>query len=241
MYLWAPTHDSYFDNNIANRNNSYPNWDEGDLDFVVADFAGATFRNNLNIGNQYVFGQSPYYGSVTVENDWYWEVDTSVGDGDPCLVDYDNGDYHPATGSPLIGYAQNLSQHYSTDFDGVTLPTSGPWDIGAYYIGSSCTATDCHVEAMVCSEQACGGANRNGVATVTIYDDCGYPVPGAEVTGTFTGSFNEQVMDTTDGNGVAVLVSTGCLKKPVFQVCIDDVVAFVPYDPNDNLVTCCND
>jgi hypothetical protein len=104
-----------------------------------------------------------------------------------------------------------------------------------------CSPTDCHVEAMVCSEQACGGPNRNGVATVTIYDDCGDPVVGADVTATFTGSFNEQVMDTTDGNGVAVLVSTGCLKKPTFQVCVDDVVGSLPYDPTDNLVDCCND
>ena len=104
-----------------------------------------------------------------------------------------------------------------------------------------CSPTDCHVEAMVCSEQSCGGPNRNGVATVTIYDDCGDPVVGADVTATFTGSFNEQVMDTTDGNGVAVLVSTGCLKKPTFQVCVDDVVGSLPYDPTDNLVDCCND
>ena len=106
---------------------------------------------------------------------------------------------------------------------------------------AGCSPTDCHVEAMVCSEQSCGGPNRNGVATVTIYDDCGDPVVGADVTGTFTGSFSEQVMDTTDGNGVAVLVSTGCLKKPTFQVCVDDVDHTLPYDSNDNLVTCCND
>ena len=94
---------------------------------------------------------------------------------------------------------------------------------------------------MVCSEQSCGGPNKNGVATVTIYDDCGDPVVGADVTGTFTGSFNEQVMDTTNQNGVAVLVSTGCLKKPTFQVCVDDVDHTLPYDSGDNLVTCCND
>ena len=106
---------------------------------------------------------------------------------------------------------------------------------------AGCTPTDCHVEAMVCSEQSCGGPNKNGVATVTIYDDCGDPVVGADVTGTFTGSFNEQVMDTTNQNGVAVLVSTGCLKKPTFQVCVDDVDHTLPYDSNDNVVTCCND
>ena len=106
---------------------------------------------------------------------------------------------------------------------------------------AGCSPTDCHVEAMVCSEQSCGGPNKNGVATVTIYDDCGDPVVGADVTGTFTGSFNEQVMDTTNQNGVAVLVSTGCLKKPTFQVCVDDVDHTLPYDSGDNLVTCCND
>jgi len=47
--------------------------------------------------------------------------------------------------------------------------------------------------------------------------------------------------ETTDINGQAVLVSTGCLKKPTYQFCVDDVVHTLPYDSNDNLVTCCND
>lgn len=104
-----------------------------------------------------------------------------------------------------------------------------------------CPATDCHVEALVCSEQSCGGPNDNGVATVTIYDDCGDPVVGADVTGTFTGSFNEQVMETTDMNGQAVLITAGCVKKPTFQFCVDDVDHTLPYDPTDNLADCCND
>jgi hypothetical protein len=104
-----------------------------------------------------------------------------------------------------------------------------------------CTATDCHVEALVCSEQSCGGPNKNGVATVTIYDDCGDPVVGADVTGTFTGDFNEQVIETTDQNGQAVLITVGCVKKPTFQFCVDDVVHTLPYDETDNVVTCCND
>ena len=109
---------------------------------------------------------------------------------------------------------------------------------------TECATTDtgdCHVEVLVCSEQRCGGPNRNGVATVTIYDDLGAPVVGADVTGTFTGSFNEQLTETTNQNGVAVLVSTGCLKKPTFEFCVDDVDHTLPYDSGDNLVTCCND
>ena len=241
LYLWAPTHDSYFDNNIANRNNDYPNWDERDLDFVVADFAGATFRNNLNIGNQYVYGESPYYGSITVENDWYWEVGTVYGDGDPLLVDYDNGDYHPTTSSPLIGQAQNLIEHYSTDFDGVDLPTSGPWDIGAYYIGSGCTSTDIHVEALACGVAPGDQGKKYGKVTITIKDDCGFPAGGADVTGTFTGDFNETLTETTNGEGVAVITTTTQFKRPTYQFCVDDVTGgTLPYDETDNVVTCCN-
>jgi len=106
---------------------------------------------------------------------------------------------------------------------------------------AGCSPTDCHVETMVCSEQSCGGPNKNGVATVTIYDDCGDPVVGADVTGTFTGSFSEQLMETTDQNGQAVLITVGCLKKPTFEFCVDDVDHTLPYDPGDNVVTCCND
>jgi len=131
-YMFAPTHDTYFDNNTIIRANNYPdpypNFDE----IVYAQFPGITFRNNLLVGTQQT-NNNPYNGaSVTVQNDWYWEIGTSNGDGDPLLVDFNGGDFHLTGSSPLIGQAQNLSQHYSTDFDGVLLSSSRPWDIGAY-------------------------------------------------------------------------------------------------------------
>jgi len=137
----------------------------------------------------------------------------------------------------------NDSIYFAVDSDGYFYwdGTEIAWTVTAVF--ALCEPTDCHVETMVCSEQRCGGPNKNGVATITIYDDCDDPVVGAEVTGTFTGDFDEQVMDTTDGNGQAVLVTTGCVKRPTWEVCVDDVDHTLPYDSNDNVVSppCCND
>ena len=138
-YMFAPTHNTYFDDNTIIRANNYPDPYPTFDEIVYAAFSGLTFRNNLLVGTAET-NNNPYNGaSVTVQNSWYWEIGTSNGDGDPLVVDFNGGDYHLTSSSPLIGQAQNLSQHYSTDFDGAILPTSGPWDIGAYmFAGAAC-------------------------------------------------------------------------------------------------------
>jgi hypothetical protein len=99
-----------------------------------------------------------------------------------------------------------------------------------------------HIEAVTCAEVSCGGPNKNGQAIVTIYDDCGNPVSNALVDGTFGGAFNETIYDVaTDANGQAVLITTGCLKRPSFTFTVDDVAhGTLPYDSNDDLVTGCS-
>jgi hypothetical protein len=130
--MFAPTHNTYFENNTIIRANNYPDPYPTFDEIVYAAFSGITFRNNLLVGTAET-NNNPYNGaSVTVQNSWYWEIGTSNGDGDPLLVDFNGGDFHLTSGSPLIGQAQNLSHLYLTDFDGVHLPSSGPWDIGAY-------------------------------------------------------------------------------------------------------------
>jgi hypothetical protein len=113
----------------------------------------------------------------------------------------------------------------------------------AWSTAESATAegqVDCHVEALVCGDLRGDQGKKYGQVTVTIYDNCGDPVAGADVTGTFTGDFNETLTETTDGNGVAVITTTTQVKKPAYQFCVDDVVHTLPYDPGDNVVTCCN-
>ncbi len=106
---------------------------------------------------------------------------------------------------------------------------------------AGCSPTDMHIESVVCAEVSCGGPNKNGQATVTIYDDCGDPVQNALVDGTFSGSFNETFYDVaTDGNGVAVFTTAGCLKKPTFSFTVDDVTGTLPHDPGDDLATGCS-
>jgi hypothetical protein len=105
---------------------------------------------------------------------------------------------------------------------------------------AGCSATDVHVEALACGTARGSQGKKYGQVTVTIHDDCGNPVVGADVTGTFTGDYNEQLTETTNGSGVAVITTTTQIKKPSYQFCVDGMVASLPYDSNDNVVDCCN-
>ena len=107
---------------------------------------------------------------------------------------------------------------------------------------AGCSPTDCHIESVVCAEVSCGGPNKNGQSTVTIYDDCGDPVQNALVDGTFSGDFNETFYDVaTDENGVAVFTTTGCVKRPAFSFTVNDVDhGTLPHDPADDLATGCS-
>jgi hypothetical protein len=102
-----------------------------------------------------------------------------------------------------------------------------------------CNPATTHVESIVCGTSAGDKGKKYGKATVTIYDNCGNPVAGADVTGTFSGDFSEQLTETTDGFGVAVLVTTAQVKKPSFTFCVDAVAhATLTYNAGDNVETC---
>ena len=102
-----------------------------------------------------------------------------------------------------------------------------------------CTATDCHVESLDCGVLGGPAGTKYGQVDVLIRDDCGKPVAGADVTGTFTGGFNETLVETTDAYGLAVFTTTTAIKRPSYQLCVDDVVHTLPYDETDNVATCC--
>ena len=104
---------------------------------------------------------------------------------------------------------------------------------------SGCTASTMHVESIVCGVVTGSPPKRYGQVTVTIYDNCGNAVSGADVTGTFTGDFNETLTETTDGTGVAVITTTAQAKKPSYTFCVDGVThATLTYAPGDNVETC---
>jgi hypothetical protein len=77
------------------------------------------------------------------------------------------------------------------------------------------------------------------MVTVTIYDNCGGPVLGAEVTGTFTGSYSQQLTGVTDSSGAVVITTSTQAKKPSYTFCVDDVThESLMYSPGDNIETC---
>jgi hypothetical protein len=102
-----------------------------------------------------------------------------------------------------------------------------------------CQAITMHVESIACGTARGSKGRQYGTVTVTVYDDCGNPLSGADVTGTFTGDFNEQHTENTNGNGVAVISTTAQVRKPAYTFCADNVGhADLTYDSNDNPETC---
>jgi hypothetical protein len=144
-FLEAPLHDSYIDNNTFDRTRQLPY-----NSTLEVQLGTPIVRNNL-----FIFTQTDPYRAddgqlhVTPQNNWYYKVDnpdqiyypeSAAGNGNPKLIDFVSGkdsDYHLTGDSPLRGAAQNLSEFYSTDFEGNSLPDSGAWDVGAFqYQGS---------------------------------------------------------------------------------------------------------
>jgi len=87
----------------------------------------------------------------------------------------------------------------------------------------------------------------SGVARVRIVDDLGNPVVGATVSGTFSGSEGTQNRwATTDADGFAAVQSSpwfttsNPIQLPPINMtfCVTNVSASLPYDSNQNVVTC---
>ncbi|TVZ60110.1 putative secreted protein (Por secretion system target) [Flavobacteriaceae bacterium MAR_2010_105] len=100
--------------------------------------------------------------------------------------------------------------------------------------------TDLYVANIVTGTQNASKGNKHGLATVTILDDSGSPVPGANVTGTFSGTFNETVTGTTGSDGTVNLVTSATAKGGVtVDVCVDDVThSTLIYNSTLNVMTC---
>ncbi|MFZ9018141.1 MAG: putative Ig domain-containing protein, partial [Ilumatobacteraceae bacterium] len=77
----------------------------------------------------------------------------------------------------------------------------------------------------VLSTSTTGGRTKSGVATVTVTDDLGNPVSGAEVTVQFTGSFTDLLTGTTGSDGTVTLTTLTAQRRPSFSACIMSVVS----------------
>jgi len=143
LYMWAPCHDCYFDNNTVIRIHDFTS-PLNDVAYLA--FGGIHFRNNLIIYNTLDAYQGPGASGIVTENNWYLNINdwseihwdpNQAGSGDPGLVDIENGDYHLKSNSLLRGRGTNLSEYYSVDYQGNSLPESGAWDVGAFQFPES--------------------------------------------------------------------------------------------------------
>jgi len=104
---------------------------------------------------------------------------------------------------------------------------------------SACSPSTTHVESIACGTAAGSRGKKYGSVTVTVYDNCANPVTGAQVTGTFTGDFNETHTETTGASGMVVITTTTQLKKPSYTFCVDSVNhVTLTYSFSDNVETC---
>jgi len=145
---------------------------------------------------------------------------------------WDFGDGAAGSGQST-GHTYSSSGTYSvtltvTDNDGATDLT--PQNVS---VSSGGDPTSLHVQSVVTGTENAGGGNKRGTATITIHDDLGAPVSGANVTGTFSGTFSETVSDQTGPDGTVTLKTTGTAKGGVtVNVCIENVThATLAYEP----------
>lgn len=104
---------------------------------------------------------------------------------------------------------------------------------------SVCNPGTAHVESIACETTSGNRGKKYGSVTVTIYNNCGEPVSGAGVTGTFTGDFNETLTEMTNSSGVAVIVTSTQVKKPSYTFCVDSVTHLtLAYSSGDNVESC---
>ncbi|MFH4968097.1 family 16 glycosylhydrolase [Gaetbulibacter sp. M240] len=101
-------------------------------------------------------------------------------------------------------------------------------------------ATSMQVASVTLGSASAGRGQKYGTASVTIEDNNGNVVPNATVTGTFSGTFSEEVTATTDSNGVAVLQTSLSAKGTLtINICIDNVShASLVYEAANNAITC---
>ncbi len=104
-----------------------------------------------------------------------------------------------------------------------------------------CEAGTMHVGSIVCGTLNGSRGKKYGMVTVTVFNDCGQPVPDVEITGTFTGDYNEQLIGITNSSGTAVMTTSTQVKKPLYTFCIDNLAhETLVHEPGDDLETCNN-
>jgi xyloglucan-specific exo-beta-1,4-glucanase len=143
-----------------------------------------------------------------------------------------------ATSFQVTGLAQETTYYFRVRA-GNEAGESAHSNVASATTPGSGLGTTSHVHAITVGSVG-GGTNQRGRAVVTVRDDLGGAVPGATVTGSFTGSFNESASGVSDANGVATLTTAGTNRGNIsFTFCVTGIAhGELAYNPADNVVTC---
>ncbi len=143
----------------------------------------------------------------------------------------------PDPSAPANGIVRMILLFASNTFTGDTFYFD---NLDSYSSGTTGTATTASVFSITTGIVASSGGSKFGLATVTIKDNLGNPVPNATVTGTFSGSFTETKSGVTNSSGVATIQTTAKLKGTlIVNFCVTNVAhASLLYNASANIITC---
>ena len=187
---------------------------------------------------------TPDLVSTYIDNQWIWSIDIT---SESCT---DCSEFHQphfiilnlAVGGsfPQLFRSNEITAPIPGDLviDYVRIYDNGFTELGGSSQDGTGGGSIAHVASVVPGSTG-GGPNKRAKADVSVVDESGNPVAGAEVVATFVGTHNETVAATTGSNGVASLVTSVKGRNVAFDVCVDDIVkSDVTYDAAANVETC---
>jgi hypothetical protein len=102
-----------------------------------------------------------------------------------------------------------------------------------------CVAKTLHIESIWVSTENRRRGYRAGKVTVVLEDNCGGLVQDAEVSGRFSGDFNELFNGTSDTEGRALFVTQAQVRRPSYNFCVEAINhPLMVHDVLKDLETC---
>jgi hypothetical protein len=145
VMLWAPTHDTYIENNTIVRRKQIRTSIQPTV--FLCEFGGVTIRNNIVEVDSIVTVFINHTGDHDHNHNLYWSVDgslvkigtdlheTEIVNADPQFLETTNGEeFSIKSTSPAIDKGISLGGKYTVDFSGAPVPSGNSTDIGAFEV-----------------------------------------------------------------------------------------------------------
>jgi beta-glucanase (GH16 family)/PKD repeat protein len=167
---------------------------------------------------------------------------TASSDSDGSIADYqwDFGDGNSAMGS-TVNYVYAADGVYTVSLTVVDDQLASDTTSAQVSVtsGGAGDATMTVISSVVTGTQGAGRGQKYGTASVTVLDDLGAPAVGVNVTGNFSGTWNETASAVSDSNGVAQLISSSSASGGVsVNFCVSDVTGGLPLDTSASSGLC---